>query len=86
MTKPLVIAGCGLQSEELLLRQLLLYNFRSRISKASKRKSFSGGIYLSGPGKDKNKKAFLESLGFSFIEFENYSDIYDNKTWDTLSC
>ena len=34
-----------------------------------------------GPERDKNKKAFLESLGFSFIEFEKYSDIYDNTVW-----
>ena len=85
MSKPLVIAGCGLQSEELLLRQLLLYKFHARNTKKSERKDFSAGIYLSGPEKDKNKKAFLESLGFYFIEFENYSDIYNNKIWDQLS-
>ena len=84
MTKPLVIAGCGLQSEELLLRQLLLYNFHARNTKKSEHKDFSAGIYLSGPEKDKNKKAFLESLGFTFIEFGNYFDIYDNKIWDKL--
>ena len=86
ITKPLVIAGCGLQSDELLLRQLLLYNFRARNIKDTKRSPFPGGIYLSGPQKDKNKKAFLESLGFSFVEFENYSDIYNNDIWNKLSC
>lgn len=39
-----------------------------------------------GPERDKNKKAFLESLESSFIEFEKYSDIYDNTVWEKLSC
>ena len=86
VTKPLVIAGCSLQSDELLLRQLLLYNFHARNTKDTQRSPFPGGIYLSGPQKDKNKKAFLESLGFSFVEFENYSDIYNNDIWNKLSC
>lgn len=85
-TKPLVIVGCGLQSEEVLLRGLLLHKLRGvHRSQGSKSPIKNGGLYLSGSSnEDQDKKAFFEAVGIEFLCFQDYADIYDNPTWAEL--
>ena len=84
--KPLVIVGCGLQSEEVLLRGLLLRKLRKvQPSPRSKSPVKNGGLYLSGPSnEDRGKKAFFEAVGIEFVRFQNYVDLYDNPVWAEL--
>ena len=85
-TKPLVIVGCGLQSEEVLLRGLLLRKLHGDIrSKGRKSPIKNGGFYLSGEsGENNDKKAFFEAVGIEFVSFRDYADLYDNPAWTEL--
>ena len=80
-TKPLVIVGCGLQSEEVLLRGLMLAKYRKQRDNCR-----IPGVYLTKQSENdrrhQDKFAFLESLGYRIVEFSSYRDIYNCSAWE----
>ena len=87
-TRPLVIAGCGIESEELFLRWLLLRRCRrTRLENLSERLPI---FYLATPStedesKYKSKKKYFEQLGIQVVEFDDYASLYDAPEWKKLA-
>lgn len=76
--KKLVIIGCGLDSQETLLRELLIYKCRYWEGNEPM------GYYLCTTEEIKNnpgKKAFFNALNIQVVEFENYDEIYNGEIW-----
>ena len=77
--KKLVIIGCGLDSQETLLRELLIY----------KRRCWEGndpmGYYLCTKEEirdNQGKEVFFNALNIQVIEFDNYDEIYNGEIWE----
>lgn len=88
-TRPLVIAGCGLASEELFLRWLLLRRCRHMLEEKLEKEI--PVYYLATPPKPEeesayqNKKLFFEQLGIQVVEFDDYASLYDAREWEEVS-
>lgn len=77
--KKLVIIGCGLDSQEILLRELLIYKYRSWMNGA-----IPMGYYLCTKEeikKDPSKQCFFNALNIQVVEFDNYDEIYNGDFW-----
>lgn len=82
----LIIAGCSLKSEEVLLRALLLYKYRSQVTRRVDEET--SGYYLTvkadNKADKKDKYTFLKMLNFKIVEFNSYDDLYNSEKWSEL--
>ena len=85
-TKPHVIVGCGLQSEEVLLRGLMIAKYRKMHIGSISDKCCSGIYLAKGGARDSKRQSakytFLRALGYDVIEFPSYREIYNNAAWE----
>ena len=82
---PLVIAGCGLASEELFLRWLLLR--RCRYYLGIEQPPVYYLVTLPKEGREQeyaHKKAYFQAMGIQFVEFADYAALYDAPGWKDL--
>lgn len=76
----LIIIGCGLDSQEVLLRELLIYK-----SRGWERRLGLMGYYLctqKEADEEKGKMNFFKSLNIEVVTFDDYSDIYNSDIWN----
>ena len=85
--EPLIIAGLGLENQEVFLRTLLIERNRhwKKQKKDGKIKKEPKSFYLVRKTDDDKKatdgRAFLRALGFEVVEFESTEDLYNNNNW-----
>lgn len=86
-TRPLVIVGCGIKSEELFLRWLLV---RRRRKKILTNEALQPIYYLDTeqeaskyPALDLAKQTYFKSLGIKIVRYANYTKLYDGSQWET---
>lgn len=93
-TKPLVIVGCGLNSEELFLRWLLLRRQRQITIRHDKNPNDAFQLPLTyyldthleadkKPKLDKARLLYFKFLGIKVVRFKNYDELYDGPQWGT---
>ena len=81
MKRPLVFFGLALEENEVFLRWLLLE--RAKYFQRC-REDPPGAWYFIQKGENcDGKRFFLEGVGIEIVEFECYSELYDNEVWSS---